>query len=64
MLGSLGEIHRNIFLDMADNNIEVENMVGSKDILTDKDLVDDGSDNIVMITRIDVLSCMITSYDC
>ena len=64
MLGSLGEIHRNIFLDMANNNIEVENMVASKDILTDIDLVDDGSDNIVMITRIDVLSCMITSYDC
>ena len=64
MLGSLGEIHRNIFLDMPDNNIEVENMVASKDILTDIDLVDDGSDNIVMITRIDVQSCMVTSYDC
>ena len=64
MLGSLGEIHRNIFLGMPDNNIEVENMVASKDILTDIDLVDDGSDNIVMITRIDVQSCMVTSYDC
>ena len=64
MLGSLGVIHRNLFLGMPDNNIEVENMVASKDILTDIDLVDDGSDNIVMITRIDVQSCMVTSYDC
>ena len=60
MLGSLGGIHRNVFLGMADNNKEVENMEDSKDILTAIDLADDGSDNIVMITRRDVLSCMIT----
>ena len=60
MLGSLGVIHRNVFLGMADNNKEVENMEDSKDILTAMDLVNDGSDNIVMITRRDVLSCMIT----
>ena len=60
MLGSLGVIHRNVFLGMADNNKEVENMEDSKDILTAIDLADDGSDNIVMITRRDVLSCMIT----
>ena len=60
MLGSLGGIHRNVFLGMADNNKEVENMEDSKDILTAIDLADDGSDNIVMNTRRDVLSCMIT----
>ena len=54
MLGSLGVIHRNVFLGMADNNTEVENMEDSKDILTAIDLADDGSDNIVMITRRDV----------
>ena len=60
MLGSLGVIHRNFFLGMADNNKEVENMEDSEDILTAIDLADDGSANIVMITRRDVLSCMIT----
>ena len=45
---------------MADNNTEVENMEDSEDILTAIDLADDGSDNIVMNTRRDVLSCMIT----
>ena len=60
MLGSLGVIHRNIFLGMTDNDKEVKNMEDSKDILTAIDLADDGSDNIVMNTRRDVLSCMIT----
>ena len=54
MLGSLGVIHRNVFLGMADNNKEVENMEDTEDILTAIDLADDGSANIVMNTRRDV----------